>query len=58
MWARVAANHGGDDAIALPDKITAQATSNELAKASTLMKAWRNAPCQWAEVFPWATNTS
>lgn len=57
MWASVAADHGVEDAIALRDKITEQATSKERAKASTLMKNWRTAPCRWAEVFPSAGNT-
>ena len=51
MWASVAANHGVEDAIALRDEITEQATGKERARASTLMKNWRAAPCRWAAVF-------
>ena len=57
MWANVAANNGVDDAVALRDEIMEQATSQERARAATLMKDWRAAPCGWAEVFPLATNT-
>jgi hypothetical protein len=56
MWASVAANSGIDDAIALRDEITDKATGKERAKASTLMKNWQTASCQWAEVFPLAKN--
>ena len=58
MWASVAATHGGgDDAIALRDEITTQATGKERARTSTLMKHWQTAPCRWAEVFSSARNT-
>jgi len=57
-WARIAATHGGDDdAIELRDKIMAQATDKDRARAAALMKNWRTAPCRWAEVFPSAGNT-
>jgi hypothetical protein len=57
MWASIAASHGVDDAIALRDEITGQATGKERARAAALMKNWRTAPCRWAEVFPPAKNT-
>jgi TPR repeat protein len=56
MWASVAANQGADDAIALRDEIMGQATDKERAKATTLMKNWRAAPCGWSVVFPFAKN--
>jgi TPR repeat protein len=52
MWASVAANHGVDDATALREEIMARATTEERTGATSLMKDWRTAPCQWAEVFP------
>ncbi len=52
MWASLAANNGVEDSVAWRDKITDQATGTERARASTLMKYWRTAPCRWAEVFP------
>lgn len=57
MWASVAANNSVEDATALRDEIVDKATSKERARASTLMKNWRAAPCRWAEVFPSASNT-
>jgi hypothetical protein len=42
MWASVAANNGVEDAIALRDDLTEQATSKERAMASTLLKDWRS----------------
>jgi TPR repeat protein len=57
MWASVAAKHGAADAIALRDEIMGQATDKERAKATTLMKNWRAAPCGWSAVFPLASNT-
>lgn len=56
MWANLAATNKGegdrDDATELQNKITEKATSKERARATTLMKNWRTAPCEWAEVFP------
>ena len=61
MWASLAAKNKGegdvDDATELRNKITGKATSKERARAATLMKSWRSAPCEWAEVFPLAKNT-
>lgn len=60
MWASLAAKNKGegdvDDATELRDEITEKATSKERARAATLMKSWRTAPCEWAEVFPTARN--
>lgn len=61
MWASLAAKNKRegdvDDATELRNKITQKATSKERARAATLMKGWRNAPCEWAEVFPQSKNT-
>jgi TPR repeat protein len=54
LWASVAASHGDEDGRALRDKIAEQASDKERARAAELMKNWRNAPCQWGEVFPQA----
>ncbi|HLX79911.1 MAG TPA: hypothetical protein VKS43_04940 [Burkholderiales bacterium] len=51
MWANVAANNGVDDATELRDEIMEHATSKERAKSATLIRYWRTAPCQWAEVI-------
>src|SRR5258706_1467649 len=51
-WASLAASQGVEDAAALRDEITAQATAKERARAATLLKNWHAAPCRWAEVFP------
>lgn len=60
MWARLAANNKGDvdidDATELRNEITEKATSKERARAATLMKKWRTAQCEWAEVFPQSKN--
>jgi TPR repeat protein len=55
MWASVAVNHGADDATELRDQIMGQATSEQRARGSMLMRNWRAAPCGWAEVFPSAS---
>jgi TPR repeat protein len=57
MWASVAAGHGDGDAIALRDEISGQATGKDRAKAATLLKSWRTAPCRWSDVFTTAANT-
>jgi hypothetical protein len=57
MWASLAASHGVEDAAALRDEITAQATAKERARAAALLKNWHAAPCRWAEVFPAASHT-
>lgn len=55
MWASIAAKNTGkgdiDDATELRNKITQKATSKQRARAITLMKDWRTAPCEWAEVI-------
>lgn len=60
MWASLAAKNKGegdiDDATELRNKITQKATSKERARAATLMKSWRTAHCEWAEVFPQSKN--
>jgi TPR repeat protein len=56
MWASVAVNNGVGDATALHDEIMARATAVERAGAATLVRGWRSAPCQWAEVFASAKN--
>lgn len=61
MWASLAADNKGEgdveDATELRDKITDVTTSQERAKSANLMKNWKTASCQWAEVFPLAKNT-
>lgn len=61
MWASLAANNNGDgdvdDATELRNEITEKVTSKESTRAAILMKNWRTARCQWAEVFPLAKNT-
>jgi len=60
MWASLAAKKKGkgdiDDATELHDKITQKATSEERARAISLMRNWRTAPCEWAEVIPQSKN--
>jgi hypothetical protein len=55
MWASIAAKNTGKvyvgDAKELRNKITQKATSKQGAIAMTLMKNWRTAPCEWAEVI-------
>ena len=56
MWAKLASTHGDEDATELRDKIMADATEKDRARAATLAKNWHAAPCRWAEVFPSAVN--
>ncbi|MFZ3088475.1 MAG: hypothetical protein WA123_10475 [Methylotenera sp.] len=60
MWASLAAKNKGkgdiDDAAELRNKITQKATSKERARATTLIRNWRTAPCEWAEVIPQSKN--
>ncbi len=62
VWASLAAKNKGegdiDDATELQNKITQKATSKERARAATLMKSWRTAPCEWTEVFPQSKNNN
>lgn len=55
MWASIAAKNTGkgdiDDATELRNKITQKATSKQRARAISLIKNWRTAPCEWAEVI-------
>ena len=55
MWAKLAATHGDEDATELRDRIMADATDKDRARAATLAKNWHAAPCRWAEVFPSST---
>jgi hypothetical protein len=61
MWASLAAKNKGesdiDDATELRTEITQKATKKERERATTLMKIWRSAPCEWDEVFPSSKNT-
>jgi TPR repeat protein len=61
MWASLAAKNKGegdiDDATELRTEITQKATKKERSRAAALMKSWRSAPCEWAEVFPSSKNT-
>ena len=57
MWASLAAKNGIEDATAFRDEIIDQATDKDRAKAATLMKSWRTASCEWAEVIPHAIST-
>lgn len=58
MWATRAATQGDEDATELRDQITAQATARDRAKAATLVKNWRAAPCRWTDVFPSVANAN
>jgi TPR repeat protein len=59
MWAQVAADNGVEEAPRLHQDILAEASSQDRARADTLLKDWKAAPCEWSEVFaPPADTTS
>jgi len=55
MWASLAARNKVDvdieDATELRDKITEKASDKARARAATLLRSWRTAPCEWSEVI-------
>ena len=61
MWASLAADNkvegDADDAAELRKEIVDKATDEERARATKLLKRWRTAACEWAEVIPSSKNT-
>jgi hypothetical protein len=51
MWANLAAEKGGADALELRDEILKLATADERGRADANMKEWRSVPCRWEDVI-------
>jgi len=60
MWANLAAKNKGkgdaDDATELRNNIAQDASSEERARATTLIKNWQTAPCEWTAVITKSKN--
>jgi TPR repeat protein len=58
MWATLAARGGEEDGVELRDALKLHVTDEERARAETLLKDWRAAPCRWNEVITPAAKTT
>ena len=56
MWSQVAMDNQVYKADDLHAKILKDASDADRAKADTLLADWKNAPCEWSQVFPGAVS--